>query len=75
MNTNERKQGLEAILQTVAGVAVELTIRAEKAFTISFDGRNDEAVKKIFAYFAGNVKTIESDYDAECDMSCVWFTA
>jgi len=68
------KESLEAMLTKLTGIDCELTIRGLKAFTISFDSKCQDAVESLKAYFGNNVKTFESEYDAECDMTAVWFT-
>lgn len=61
----------------VMGVEVELTIRGERKFTISFEGRNDAAVKRLKTYLGDTVEyeSLGDDYDEECDMTCIFFTA
>ena len=58
----------------VAGRAVELTIRAERAFTFSFEGRDDAAARKITGFFAGHADA-RAEYDEECDLTCVFVDA
>ena len=66
---------LEENMSVVADQIVEITIRGERVFTISFEGENKEAVEKITKYLGSNVKSIESEYDEECDHTCIWFAA
>ena len=67
-------QQLTAKVSEAVGVAVELTIRGERAFTLSADG---DVVAKIVAWLksAPNLKTVEAEYDVECDATFVYFTA
>ena len=67
-------QQLAAKASEAVGVAVELTIRGERAFTLSADG---DVVAKIVAWLkkAPNLKTVDAEYDAELDTSFVFFTA
>lgn len=54
-------------LSHIAGVPVEITIRALDKFTFTFDGRNDKAMSKLQAFFLG--KLTGCGYDRECNMS------
>lgn len=65
-----KKQELEYNMTKVAGVPVEITIRGEKSFTFSFEGKNEVAAKKIQEYF--NPVALDYDYDAECDLTCLY---
>lgn len=65
------KQELEYNMTKVAGVPVEITIRGEKSFTFSFEGKNEVAAKKIQEYF-NPVASLDYDYDAECDLTCLY---
>lgn len=62
-----RVQVLEDTLSHIAGVPVEITIRALDKFTFTFDGRNDKAMSKLQAFFLG--KLTDCGYDRECNMS------
>lgn len=64
------KQELENNMTQVAGVPVEITVRGKKAFTFSFEGKNETAAKKIQQYFAP--VHLEYDYDEECDLTCLY---
>lgn len=67
-----RKSNLELLLSNKAGVPVEITVRGDKSFTFSFDGRNDSALSKIENFFkSGGAKT-STLYDAETDYSLVY---
>ncbi|MGU9992736.1 hypothetical protein D0839_16285 [Bordetella avium] len=66
-------QALDTITK-IAGRAVELTIRGEKSFTFSFDGRDDSASARLMDFFRSAGKAA-SDYDAECDHTCVYVDA
>lgn len=59
----------------VAGRAVELTIRGDRNFTFSFDGRDDAAQNRLVSFFADAAKRVSSDYDAECDHTCIYVDA
>lgn len=65
-----KKQELEYNMTQVAGVPVEITIRGEKSFTFSFEGKNEVAAKKIQEYFYPVV--LDYDYDEECDLTCLY---
>jgi hypothetical protein len=72
---DERLSKLEkAIEEAIAGVTLEITVRGEKKFTFSFDGQNQKAVEKLEKAFKGLTTEWESDYDAECDQTAIWFT-
>lgn len=58
----------------IAGRAVELTIRGDRKFTFSFEGRDDSAAAKLVAFFRPEAKTT-SDYDEECDHTCIYVDA
>lgn len=64
---------LEKELSKILKVEVEITIRDKNKFTVSFDGENKEAVKKFESFMNGKLSRIESEYDLECDMTCIWF--
>ncbi|RIQ79060.1 hypothetical protein D0837_17260 [Bordetella avium] len=67
-------QALDTITK-IAGRAVELTIRGEKSFTFSFDGRDDSASARLMDFFRSATAKVTSDYDAECDHTCVYVDA
>ncbi|QDT30917.1 hypothetical protein [Thalassoglobus polymorphus] len=65
---NERIQRMEKTLSGIAGRAVELTIRGEKAFTFSYAGRPGEAQAKLYKFFqswADGSVNLECEYDEE----------
>ena len=64
------KQELENNMTQVAGVPVEITVRGQRSFTFSFEGKNEMAAKKIRQYFAP--VRLEYDYDEECDLTCLY---
>lgn len=52
-------------LNDVAGREIEITFRAERSFTFSFDGIDRVATDKIVAFFKGAAK-LEVVEDEEC---------
>jgi hypothetical protein len=65
MNATDRKARLEALMSTLIGKPVCLTVRGPKSFTFSTDdvtARIGEAV----AGFFGALATVTTDHDAEC---------
>lgn len=62
---NAQVAAMEAKLSKVAGAAVELTIRAEKSFTFSFEEVNEAAAAKLAKFFEGQAK-VEVEHDEEC---------
>lgn len=65
---NAQVAAMEAKMSKVAGAAVELTIRAERAFTFSFESVNEEAaakLAKLAKFFEGQAK-VEVEHDEEC---------
>jgi hypothetical protein len=70
---NAQLTALEATLSAVAGCDVEITIRAEKQFTVSAEGNQTSAFEKVVAYF-GKLATFQPfEYDAEIDFTCAYF--
>ena len=61
----QSKTRLQNHISRVAGVPVEITVRADRAFTYSFDGINDDAARRIVGFFGGMVRS-EVCADAEC---------
>lgn len=61
-------------ISAVAGRAVELTIRGQRNFTFSFEGRDDNASAKLVSFFRKEAKA-RSEYDEECDLTCVYVDA
>jgi hypothetical protein len=68
-------KNIENTLSKVCGEKVEITIRGLREFTASFIGNNQDAVKKVNEFFNGKLKSFESEYDAECDLTVIYFTA
>lgn len=67
---------LQSIVSLVAGISIEITIRGEKQFTFSFDGKNEEAISKIKNYFKNGFSWgKDSGYDDECDFTCLYANA
>lgn len=58
----------------VAGRNVELTVRGERAFTLSYDGRDDAAAARLVGFFE-SVAACRADYDEDCDHTCVYVDA
>ena len=77
MPKSDKLVQMEVSLSKVAGIPVEITVRdPEKlAFTISFDGENQEAQQKIKNYLGTGVVWDECGYDAPCEASFMYFTA
>jgi hypothetical protein len=67
-----KKQILESMMSRIAGIKVELCIRGERSFTFHFEGCNNYAMNAIVKYFSKDAKSIEAEYDVECDMTCVF---
>ncbi|MDR3100784.1 MAG: hypothetical protein LBV73_27440 [Paraburkholderia sp.] len=55
---------LEAVLSRLAGHPVEITIRAERAFTISFEAIDRPAGERIASFVGGRSTSVETD--GEC---------
>ncbi|SIQ08898.1 hypothetical protein SAMN05421778_101324 [Sphaerotilus natans] len=53
-------------MSTVAGVPVEVTIRAEGCFTFSTAARNDEAGNRLATFFSGSECSVDVVHDDEC---------
>jgi hypothetical protein len=68
---SDRKAALESRISAECGKACELTIRAEKEYTFSFDGSDFAAAAKIVKFF-GTAADCSIRYDEECDMTCVY---
>ena len=72
MTLEQRKKALEAGMTRLCGFPVEITIRAEKSFTLSAEGdKNLDAAVKYLAK-SGRVKEAKREFDAECDMTFVY---
>ena len=65
-----KKESIENTLSTISGVEVEVNITRKNCITLSFEGKNEVAAKKIQDYFAP--KQLEYDYDEECDFTCLY---
>jgi hypothetical protein len=62
----EQKAILESHLTKVAGVAVEITIRGDRSFTISTEAEDRPACEKLVAYFSeAQAKSVSVEHD-EC---------
>ena len=68
-----RVKSLEETLTHIAGVPVEITIRAIDHYTFTFDGRHDKAMSKLQAFFLGKLNGC--GYDQECNMSYAYYDA
>ena len=71
INKSERMSRIENTLSGVSGVTVEVQVVSDNLAIISFDGKNDGAIDRLTAYFSGVSPSIVSDYDLECDQTCV----
>lgn len=67
----ERKENIERKLTALAGVAVTLTIRGDREFTVSAEGNQEANLQKLAQVFGTSVETSFS-YDAEIDYSCLF---
>jgi len=63
-----------ATIEQVAGRSMEFTIRGDRNFTFSFEGRDEEAVNKVVEFFAEHAK-VSADYEEECDLTCIFIDA
>jgi len=66
---------LSNMISKVMEIKTALTVRGIKDFTISFEGKNEEAVKKFLDFMGNNITNVSHDYDLECDMTCIWYSA
>jgi len=75
--TLEQKMSvLEAHLSQIAGVPIEITIRDDRKFTYSFDGKNEAAYNRLLKYSKGSGTIGKySGYDEDCDMTSVFHDA
>lgn len=66
MNTTATasKQAIEAKLSAIAGHAVEVTVRGDRAFTFSFDALDPYAAQRLADTVPGEIVNIVAD--AEC---------
>lgn len=63
---------LQANIQQISGREVEITVRSMTGFTFSFDGQDDEAAARIVKFFENEAREVSSEFDEECDMTCVY---
>lgn len=70
----ERKAIIEAEISAAIGEPVELTIRSASEFTLSGDGDIRAALERARARFFSCAQDWRTEYDAECDYSCAFFT-
>jgi hypothetical protein len=59
----EIKENIEKILSKVVGLPVEITVRSEKEFTISFKSINKEAKERLLKYFEGYKVAVDEDME------------
>lgn len=70
----DRRLALQNLISRLCGRPVEITIRGGADFTFSFVGDDPTAVQRIKSYFDGYTVSCLSEYDKECDLSCVYAT-
>ena len=63
-----------AHIEQIAGRSMEFTVRGDRSFTFSFEGRDDAAVSKVVEFFADGAK-VHADYDEDCDQTCIFIDA
>lgn len=61
-------------IEQVAGRSMEFTVRGDRNFTFSFEGRDDAAVSKVVEFFAAHAK-VSAEYDEDCDQTCIFIDA
>ena len=61
-------------IEQVAGRSMEFTVRGDRNFTFSFEGRDEEAVNKVVEFFAEQAK-VSAEYDEDCDQTCIFIDA
>ena len=66
---------LENAMSQVAGFAIELTIRGTNQFTASSEGKADFARLVEWLKNCSYTVACNADYDEECDLSCLYFSA
>lgn len=71
------KKELEQILSQIMDIKIEITIwgNNNENFTFSFEGKNDEAVKKFKKFFGDKViidDQVSDPYDEETDMTYIY---
>lgn len=64
----DKKAALEATLSRVCGFPVEVTVRGDREFTLSAEGKRDFQKARTFFKVKG-----ETNYDAEADLTCFYF--
>jgi hypothetical protein len=69
---NAKKAEMESKLSGIAGTQLEITIRGDKSFTLSFDGINKTASEKLINFFSGY--TVSRDEDEELG-TCIYLDA
>lgn len=67
-----KKIELEKNVSKIAGFACELTVRGDRDFTVSADGKVEWS--RLLGWFGIAAKNARSHYDAECDFSCLYFS-
>lgn len=74
MQTTMTINDLEKTISEVAGVAVEIIIRGERAFTYFFEGKSESAEQRIKSYFSGNGRFDDegAGYDEETDCTVLY---
>lgn len=56
---------MQAKMSEIAGATVEITIRGDRAFTLSFEEVNKPAADKLVKFFEGEAK-VSVEHDDEC---------
>jgi hypothetical protein len=72
---NTRLERLTNFLKSISGQEIEITFRGEKSFTVSFDCQDSNAQTILVEYFKKAAKKVTSDYDEECEQTCIWIEA
>lgn len=57
------KSRLQAVLSRIAGHPVDITIRAERSFTLSFDAVDHAAGKRLASFVGGCNASVETDVE------------
>lgn len=65
---------LQADLSKLAGVPIEITIRGDRAFTISFDKIDAAITAKLVSFFSSGAK-VSVETDDELDATFVYLDA
>ena len=74
MNTTKTNT-VKQVISQVAGIAVDFTIRGEKSFTFHFEGKNERAMNRLANYFNSGNASVQSEYAAEIDYTCIFIEA